>query len=79
MTRDQATAECARLAREDPRRQSDSWIPRQMENGDWEVMRVAGVPSPTDVRGSEMAGDERPPTPEDPRQAIDKNVRYLNP
>ena len=42
-------------------------------------MRVAGIPSPTDVRGSEMAGDERPPTPEDPRQAIDKNVRYLNP
>ena len=40
MTRDEAKAECARRADEDPDRATHSWIPRETASGEWSVVRV---------------------------------------
>lgn len=79
MTHDEAVAECARLGRDDPRASTDSWFPRLSGDGSWGVVHVAGLPSADDVRVTETAADEKPATPNDPRTAMDQNVRYLNP
>jgi hypothetical protein len=69
MTRAEAEAECRRLAAESPERETHRWVPREGENGEWSVVRIALPPS-ADPSGTETRGDERPPTPGDPRPDV---------
>jgi hypothetical protein len=72
MTREEAIAEAARLAREHPDRATHSWLPREITPGDWGVAKV-GVPG----RGPTVSVQEakpRPPHPDDPRPAHWRNV-----
>ena len=43
MTREEAIAECGRLAREHADRATHSWLPRELAPGQWAVVKV-GVP-----------------------------------
>jgi hypothetical protein len=40
MTRDDAIAECKRLAREHPDRESATWLPQERDSGEWVVVKV---------------------------------------
>ena len=73
MTHDEARAECARRAAEDPDRKTHSWIPRETTPGEWSVVRV-NVPLAGIDPAASLRADERPPTPEDPRDTHTKNV-----
>ena len=50
MTREEAIAECSRLALEHPDRATHSWLPREGMPGEWTVVKV-GVPGRRDVEG----------------------------
>jgi hypothetical protein len=73
MTQDEAKAECARRAGEDPDRATHSWIPRESAPGEWSVVRVnvplAGTDPATSIRA-----DEKPVSADDPRDAHTRNV-----
>lgn len=73
MTRDEAEAEFRRLAAESPDRERHRWVPRDEGDGSWSVVRIALPPSQS-PSGTETRGDERPPTPDDPRPATEQNV-----
>jgi hypothetical protein len=72
MTREQAIAECSRLAREHPDRATHSWLPRELAAGEWAVVRV-GVPGQRPL-GSLTEAKPRPPQPDDVRPALWRNV-----
>jgi hypothetical protein len=40
VTREDAVAECERLARDHPDRDLAAWVPREEESGDWVVVRI---------------------------------------
>ena len=72
MTREEATAEAARLAREHPDRATHSWLAREAPGGGWRVIKV-GVPS----RGPLATTQEskpRPPQADDPRPPLWRDV-----
>jgi hypothetical protein len=73
MTRAEAEAECRRLAAESPERETHRWLPREGEDGEWSVVKIALAPH-EEPTGAETRGDERPPTPDDPRPAQWQNV-----
>jgi hypothetical protein len=74
MTREQAEAECRRLAEESPERKTHRWLPREEADGSWSVVRVGLAPTdPADLT-AETRADERPPTPDDPRPGPFKNI-----
>jgi hypothetical protein len=72
MTREEAIAEAARLAREHPDRATHSWLPREIAPGEWGVARV-GVPGRGPLVNVQEA-KPRPPHPDDPRPAHWRNV-----
>ena len=72
MTREEATAEAARLTREHPNRATRSWLAREATPGEWTVVRI-GLPS----RGPTVDTQEskpRPPQADDPRPAFWRDV-----
>jgi hypothetical protein len=73
MTRAKAEAESKRLAAQSPERATHRWVPRDDGNGHWSVLRIALAPT-TEPTGAETRGDERPPTPDDPRPVTWQNV-----
>jgi hypothetical protein len=73
MTRAEAERECARLAAEHTDRATHRWRPRQEANGDWSVVKIALPPIDAD-RQAELRAEEKPPTPDDPRSAHERNV-----
>lgn len=73
MTRDEAEASCAELAAEHPDRKTHQWRPREEADGSWSVVKVA-VPPTAGARAEELVADERPATPDDPRDAHMRNV-----
>jgi hypothetical protein len=73
MTRAEAAAESRRLSAESPDRETHRWVPREGEDGDWAVVKIA-LPPATEPSGTETRGDERPLTPDDPRPATEQNV-----
>jgi hypothetical protein len=73
MTRAEAEVECRRLSAESPERETHRWVPREGENGDWSVVKIA-LPPAAEPSGTETRGDERPTTPDDPRPATWQNV-----
>jgi hypothetical protein len=72
MTRDEAIAECSRLAREHPDRATHSWLPRELAPGEWAVVKV-GVPGQRPL-GTMQEAKPRPPQPDDVRPAMWRNV-----
>jgi hypothetical protein len=68
MTREEAAAECARLAREAPDRERAAWFPRQEKSGEWTVVKVArpGTGLKRDELRTGLADDVRP----DPAQDV---------
>ena len=71
MTREEAEALCAKYAAEHPDRKKAQWIPQEQGAGEWVVVRV-GIPAPDTTE--EIQADERPPTPDDPRDAHMRNI-----
>ena len=75
MTRDEAEAECARLAAEHPNRASHQWFARDEGNGSWVVVKVQARPGTrVDPLTAEIRADEKPPTPDDPRGSFPRDV-----
>jgi hypothetical protein len=72
VTRDQAIAECSRLAREHDDRATHSWLPREIAPGEWAIVRV-GMPSQQPL-GSITEAKPRPPMADDPRPALWRDV-----
>jgi hypothetical protein len=72
MTREEALAECRRLAAEHPDRGTHSWLPRELEGGEWSVARV-GVPGQGPLATAQEA-KPRPPQADDPRPAMWRDV-----
>lgn len=72
MTREEAIAQCGRLAREHPDRATHSWLPRELGAGEWAVVRV-GVPGQPPL-GAITEAKPRPPQPDDVRPAMWRNV-----
>jgi len=75
VTRDEAEAECRRLADEHPERAKHRWFPRAQANESWVVVKVEVPPGTrVDPLGEEIRADEKPPTPDDPRTSYSRNV-----
>jgi hypothetical protein len=72
MTREQAIAQCSRLAREHDDRATHSWLPRELTPGEWVVVKV-GVPR-HDPLGTAQESKPRPPQADDPRPAFWRDV-----
>lgn len=75
MTREEAERERDRLAREHPDRATHSWMVRSDDAGGWSVVKVGLPPSGrTDPLKAVTEAKPKPPQPEDPRSAFDRNV-----
>ena len=72
MTRNEAIAECGRLAREHDDRSTHSWLPRELTPGQWSIVKV-GVPTQQPLATAQEARP-KPPTADDPRPALWRNV-----
>lgn len=71
MTRDEALAECLRLKREAPDRDTYEYIPRELEEGGWQVVKVAlpeGITKPGDTGTATKPPPEVPPSGESDEQ-----------
>lgn len=74
MTREEATALCARLRETHADRFTHQWRPRQDASGDWTVLKIALPERRDEDRRTEQRADERPPSADDPRPAFERNV-----
>jgi len=72
MTEEQARERCAELAKSHTDRATHQFLPKRIGEG-WGVVKI-GVPPPEDVLNAETRADERPPTGEDPRDSLSRNV-----
>ena len=73
MNREDADRQAAKLAAEHPDRETHRFLPRQNADGEWTVVRI-GLP-PADGGGvAEVRADEKPPTPDDPRESLSRNL-----
>lgn len=62
MTRDEAKAECARLAKEHPDRETHRFVPREVEEGIWAVAKVGLPPVTAKPPGQEARVNQKPPS-----------------
>jgi hypothetical protein len=74
VTREQAESECERLAAESPDRATHSWLPRGEADGSWSVVKVHVPPADRSELTAETRADERPPTGDDPRPGMLRNI-----
>jgi hypothetical protein len=72
MTHDEALAEIRRLSAEHPDKATHSWLPRELADGEWTVVKV-GVPTRRPL-GTTQEAKPRPPQAEDPRPALWRDV-----
>ena len=74
MTREEAEAECRRLAAEHPDRASHRWLAKRDGDSAWVVVRIPVPPGTrVDPLKTEIRADEKPPTPDDPRPSVNPN------
>jgi hypothetical protein len=79
MTREEAQRECERLVKKSPERETHRWIPNQQPDGEWTVAKI-GLPPVAGADGKpETRGDEKPPTPADPRGALPEGWPWIGP
>ena len=67
-----ARARCAELAESSPDRDTHSWIPRELPDGSWKVVRLA-VPSPGTPDGVKTVSSGEEAGQEDPRNHMEKS------
>ena len=72
MTRDEAIAECGRLAREHDDRATHSWLPRELAPGKWAIVKLGVARQPP--LGSTQEAKPRPSPADDPRPAFWRDV-----
>jgi hypothetical protein len=72
MTREEAVAECRRLASEHPDAATHSWLPRELDGGDWTVAKV-GLRAARPL-ATAQAAKPRPPQADDPRPPMWRDV-----
>jgi hypothetical protein len=72
MTREEALAECSRMAREDDDRATHSWLPRELAPGEWAVARV-GMATQRPL-GTRQEAKPAPQQADDPRPALWRDV-----
>jgi hypothetical protein len=77
MTRTEVEAECERLRAESPERHTHRWVPVQEADGGWQVAKIDLPPAGDEVTGTETRADEKPPTPDDPRPASQRDIPYF--
>jgi hypothetical protein len=73
MDRAEAEGLCAELARDHPDRETHRWVPHQTSDGSWSVAKIGLAPT-RDELTSESRADEKPPTPDDPRPGVFRDV-----
>ncbi len=73
MTRDEAEERSVALTADHPDRETHRFLPRQNAAGDWEVVKI-GLPPADDGGAAEVRADEKPPTPDDPRESLTRNL-----
>ena len=61
MTREEAQAECARLAKEHPDRETHRFVPREGEHGAWTVVKIGLPPVVAKPPGQEARVNQKPP------------------
>jgi hypothetical protein len=74
VNREQAEAECKRIAGESRDRATHSWLPREEADGSWSVVKVNVPPADRSKLTAESRADERPLTGDDPRPGIFRNI-----
>ena len=72
MTREEAQAECHRLGEEHPDHATHSWLPRELDDGEWTVVKL-GVARAAPL-GSTQEAKPRPPQADDPRPPLWRDV-----
>ncbi len=68
MTRQEAEARAAELARADAGSDRHRWFPRQLAGGDWTVVRVGAVGTRIDPLEATTEAKPKPAQPDDPPQ-----------
>jgi hypothetical protein len=74
MTREQAEREAKRLAAESPERETHRWLSREEADGSWSVVKINIPPATEPELTAETEAAERPPTPDDPRPGMLRNI-----
>ena len=75
MTRDEAAIAARELGAHHADRATHRWIPRQKEDHSWEVVKVALPPGMTvDPLKETTEAVPKPPQPDDPRPANERNA-----
>jgi len=75
VTREEATEAARKLGTEHPDRATHRWMPREGENGEWTVVKLAMPPGARiDPLKTTTESRPKPPEPDDPRTAYDRNV-----
>ena len=72
MTREDALTACRRLAEEHRDHATHSWLPRELEGGEWTVAKI-GVPGQRPLATAQEA-KPRPPQADDPRPPMWRDV-----
>jgi hypothetical protein len=72
MSREEALAECRRLAEEHPDRATHSWMPRRLQDGEWTVVKLGVAQQPP--IGTTQEAKARPPQADDPRPPMWRDV-----
>lgn len=74
MTRDEAIAQCAELKATHEDRATHQWLPRETPDADWQIVKVALPATSVTNTTPEQRADEKPPTGDDPRTSLDRNL-----
>jgi len=72
MTHEEALTEIRRLSDEHPDRATHSWLPRELSDGEWTIVKL-GVPGHRPLATAQEA-KPRPPQADDPRPALWRDV-----
>lgn len=74
MTRDEAVARCTELKATHEDRATHQWLPREIGDGDWQIVKVALAATSVTDTTPELRADEKPATGDDPRTSLDRNI-----
>jgi hypothetical protein len=73
VNRAEAEVHAAKLAEEDPDRETHRFVPKEGEDGKWSVLKIS-IPPVDDTRVAETRAEEKPTTPDDPRDNVSRNI-----
>lgn len=73
MNREEAELQAAKFTVEHQDRETHRFLAREGAGGEWVVMKM-GLPPVDDARAAEVRADEKPTTPDDPRDNLTRNI-----